>query len=64
MVASRRMPNFAFRMMSSIHDNSLQWIFRNPYELLKAAGLKSSQKVLEVGCGPGFFYDSGGKNSR
>ena len=51
----KKMPNFAFKMMSLIHDNPLQRIFRNPYGLLKAAGLKSGQKVLEVGCGPGFF---------
>ena len=29
--------------------------FRNPQRLLKAAGLKPGQKVLGVGCGPGFF---------
>lgn len=38
-----------------MHDNPLLPIFKNPYKLLKSAGLKSGQKVLEVGCGPGFF---------
>ena len=47
--------NFAFGIISLMHDNPLVPIFRNPYRLLEAAGLKSGQKVLEVGCGPGFF---------
>lgn len=38
-----------------MHDNPLLLIFRNPYKILKRAGLKSGQNVLEVGCGPGFF---------
>ena len=38
-----------------MHDNPLLPLVRNPDKILKAAGLEESQKVREVGCGPGFF---------
>ena len=43
-----------FRMISFVHE-TLYGLFVNPYKLLNAAGLKPGQKVLEIGCGPGFF---------
>jgi len=45
----------AFWMISLMHDNPLLPHLKNPYRLLEAAGLSQGQKVMEVGCGPGFF---------
>lgn len=50
----KRTSKMSFKMMSFIHE-TLYGIFRDPYKTLNAAGLKTGQHVLEVGCGPGFF---------
>jgi len=47
--------NIAYWMIRIMHDNPILPLVRNPYKLLNAAGLKKGQKVVEVGCGPGFF---------
>jgi len=43
-----------FGMIRLVHE-TLYGAFVNPYDLLTRAGLKGGQRVLEVGCGPGFF---------
>jgi ubiquinone/menaquinone biosynthesis C-methylase UbiE len=47
--------NIAYWTIRLMHDNPILPLVRNPYKLLKAAGLEDGSKVLEVGCGPGFF---------
>jgi len=47
--------NIAYWTIRVMHDNPLLPLVRNPYKLLTTAGLKEGQKVVEVGCGPGFF---------
>jgi len=47
--------NIAYWTIRLMHDNPLLPLIRNPYKLLKAARLEEGQKVVEVGCGPGFF---------
>lgn len=53
--SQRHASNFAFMIITLIHDNPLRRRFDDPIKTLKAAGLKPGLKVLEVGCGPGFF---------
>lgn len=43
-----------FMCISVMHD-TLYSLFMKPEKLLIPAGLQKDQKVLEVGCGPGFF---------
>lgn len=47
--------NFAFMIITLIHDNPLRRLLDDPIKTLKTAGLKPGFKVVEVGCGPGFF---------
>jgi ubiquinone/menaquinone biosynthesis C-methylase UbiE len=43
-----------FGMIRFVHE-TLYGLFVDPFEVLEAAGFREGQRVLEVGCGPGFF---------
>ena len=47
--------NIAYWTIRFMHDNPILPLIRNPRKLLRAAGVEQGLKVLEVGCGPGFF---------
>jgi ubiquinone/menaquinone biosynthesis C-methylase UbiE len=43
-----------FEFIRFVHE-TLYGLFVDPFDKLRAAGLKERQEVLEVGCGPGYF---------
>ena len=45
---------FAFSCIRFVHE-TMYGLFRNPERALQDAGVTSGMRVLEVGCGPGFF---------
>lgn len=47
--------NFNYKLMKLIHYNPFLNDLGDPYVLLKSSGLNIGQKILEVGCGAGYY---------
>jgi len=54
-LSEKHASNFTFTIITLIHDNPLRRWLGDPIKTLKTVGLKPGLKVVEVGCGPGFF---------
>ncbi len=46
---------FVFKGLLHGLEGSFRYRFNDPHQLVRAAGIKAGQTVLEVGCGSGFF---------
>ena len=53
--SERYASDFSFMIISLIHDNFLRRWLDDPIKTLRTVGIKAGFKVVEVGCGPGFF---------
>ena len=49
------MAHFLFKLMALVMESPLRRKFLDPLKTLKRTRIRSGQKVLEVGCGTGFF---------
>ncbi len=50
-----RIARLVFKKMLTILDHPQRQKINNPHRILQAAVLQTGQKVLEIGCGSGFF---------
>ena len=51
---SRAAPHL-FRLMAPVMESPLRYRLSDPVGILERTGIRSGQRVLEIGCGTGFF---------
>jgi demethylmenaquinone methyltransferase/2-methoxy-6-polyprenyl-1,4-benzoquinol methylase len=49
------------RLIASIMESRFRYKFFGPKRILESAGIRSGMKVLEIGCGTGFFTITAGQ---
>jgi ubiquinone/menaquinone biosynthesis C-methylase UbiE len=54
-IADTRLGKFFVGIMARVMESRLRYRFFGPGKILEGAGIGRGQKVLEIGCGTGFF---------
>lgn len=60
-LGTTRFGRFFIRLAAEIMESRLRYKFFGPEKILKGAGIRPGMKVLEIGCGTGFFTIPAGR---